>query len=123
MRALVFTLSVGLLLAGCTPVVSEYRPDAQGHYVLVSKTRQQGASAGDDTFVQLVDQRIAREQSTGMPMSGYKKAGDFWHTWYGNIRRYQTPAWQPSAFKTSEDLVAYIKQKRREHGLPSYDPS
>ena len=68
-----------------------------------------------------VDQSIAREQSTGHPGTSHQSAKDYWQHWYRGLRSSPEVGWHPSEFKSSDELIAYIKQKRRERGLPTYD--
>ena len=112
-----------ILLAGCAPIVTEYRPDGNGRYIRASTSRQLGASPGDDIFVRRVDQCITNEEATGHPGVSSRSTKEFWQSWYRGIRSNSVIPWHPSEFKDSEDLVAYIKQKRREHRLPTYDPA
>ena len=105
-----------LLLAGCTETVTEYHAGSDGRYHKV------GTYTPDESWKRLVNERIAEEQAgTLMQKDKGRTVKQFWQGWYRGIRHSPTPAWKPSEFKTSEEMVAYIKRQRQTAGLPTYD--
>ena len=73
--------------------------------------------------MQTVNQRIAAETAGERPdFVGVKSWKDEWREWYSSLRRQHDVGFDSKRFKTPEDLVRYIKQKRKEKGLPAYDP-
>jgi hypothetical protein len=77
----------------------------------------------DAIWKRTVDQRITAELARQRPdftmVTSWKQE---WQQWYAILRSKQAVGWSPSEFKNSEDMVRYIKQKRNEKGLPTYDP-
>ena len=68
-----------------------------------------------------VDERIANELAGKKPEAPQETWSDYWRWWYGVLRRKSKPSWKSTEFKTSEDMVNYIKEKRRAKRLPTYD--
>jgi|ERR1700682_1689656 len=93
------------------------------HYDRKSGLSRVGTFSFDDIWKQSVDQRIADELAHRGP--DYRTAATSkraWQQWYAILRSKRTVGWTPSQFKTSEDMVRYIKRKRSAKGLPVYDP-
>jgi len=112
-------LAVGLipaLLAGCSGhrTIREYRTDESGH-AIVSNVSE------DQYWKERVDERIAAEIAKEKPESGYDTWQNYWRWWYSVLRRKKKPPFKSEEFKTSEDMVNYIKEKRRAKGLPTYE--
>jgi hypothetical protein len=113
---MIAALLCGVLLAGCEihpRTIREYRTTSTGQVVASDVTE-------DQYWKERVDERIAREIKGEKPES-YGTWPDYYHWWYGVLRRQPKPTWKSKEFKTSEELVAYIKEKRRARGLPAYD--
>jgi hypothetical protein len=87
------------------------------------KQKKVGTLTFDEIWKRSVDQRIADELAKKRPdfstVTSWKQE---WLQWYAQLRAKRNVEWSPSEFKTSEDMVRYIKQKRRAKGLPTYDP-
>ena len=87
------------------------------------KQKKVGTLTFEEIWMRSVDQKIAAELAGERPDGPVKSWRDEWRQWYESIRR--TPGgvgFESSRFKTKEDLVRYIKQKRKAKGLPTYDP-
>ena len=110
-------LLVAAAVADCrTPTITEHRREPGGLFTQQTFTE-------DQYWTHLVDQRIAAEAAGQKPEreTGHEKWSTFWPWWYSVIRRKPKPTWKSKQFKTSEDMVNYIKEKRRAKGLPLYD--
>jgi hypothetical protein len=87
------------------------------------KQKKVGTFTFDQIWKRTVDQRIAAELAHQRPdftmVTSWKQE---WQQWYATLRSKKGVGWNPSEFKSSEDMVRYIKQKRRAKGLPIYDP-
>ena len=124
MKALLFT-AAALLAVSSTGVIAQSDKPRSGtvyHYDRKTGLTRAGRFSFDDIFKQLVDQRIADELAHRGP--DYRTAAstrEAWNNWYRSIRQKPKPTWQSSEFKTSEDLVRFIKQRRRARGLATYD--
>src|SRR6266568_4723523 len=68
-----------------------------------------------------VDERIEAEIKKEKPESGYDTWQNYWRWWYSVLRRKKKPPFKSDEFKSSADLVNYIKEKRRAKGLPTYE--
>jgi len=116
MRQIVITsFFVGFLLVGCSSNFNEYRVDENGQMTKV------GSFTGDELWKRLVDESISKELAGEKPEAGSSTWKDYWRGWYADIRLHPKPAWKPSDFKTSKDMVTYIKQQRAAKGLPTYE--
>ncbi len=102
------------LLIGCTQRVIEYRADPESG-VSVSKLSQ------DEYWKRQVDDHIKAEVAGQQPEAGYETWREYYEWWSGVLRRKSKPTWKSREFKTSEDLVNYIKEKRRVKGLRGYE--
>lgn len=103
------------LLSGCTPMVTSYSIEPGG------RVTKLGTMTADDDWKQVVAKRIDKEMSGEPAEAGHSTWATYWPWWYTNIRRKPKPAWRSSDFKTSEDMVTYIKQQRARKGLPTYE--
>ena len=115
MRFTLLALLSGFLITGCSSGFTEWRADSNGHVTKV------GTYTGDEYWKHLVDERISAELAGEKPEAGDPTWEVYWRTWYAGIRLHPKPAWRSSDFKTSEDMVSYIKQQRVAKGLPTYD--
>jgi len=104
------------LLAGCGShrTIREYRTDAAGHATISNVSE-------DQYWKERVDERIAAEIAKEKPESGYDTWQNYWRWWYSVLRRKKKPPFKSANFKTTEEMVTYIKEKRREKGLPTYE--
>ena len=114
MRKVLASLITTALLIGCTQRVIEYRADPESG-VSVSKLSQ------DEYWKRQVDDHIKAEVAGQQPEAGYETWREYYEWWYGVLRRKSKPTWKSREFKTSEDLVNYIKEKRRVKGLRGYE--
>src|SRR4051812_23383675 len=94
------------LVYGCTPTVTSYRVDPDGR---ITRLETVGA---DEHWKQLVAERIGKEMRGEPAEAGHSTWATYWQWWYANLRRQPKPAWRSSEFKTSEDMVTYIKEQR-----------
>jgi hypothetical protein len=105
---------IGVFSGGCTEKLIEYRAEP-GNTVSISKLTH------DEYWKRRVDEHIAAEKAGEEPEGGYRTWGEYYEWWYGVLRRKPKPTWKSHEFKTSEDLVNYIKERRRAKGLRPYD--
>src|SRR5436190_3600754 len=97
-------------LTSCTRRLIEYRSDP-GSGVSVNKLTE------DEYWKRHVDDHIAAEKAGQEPEGGYGTWREYYQWWYGVLRKKSKPTWKSREFKTSEDLVNYIKERRRAKGL------
>jgi hypothetical protein len=110
-------LLVATLLVGCAiqrPTIREYRTDETGRAGVANVTEEQ-------YWKERVDERIAAEIAKEKPEAGYDTWQNYWRWWYSVLRRKKRPPFKSDEFKSSADLVNYIKEKRRAKGLPTYE--
>jgi hypothetical protein len=69
----------------------------------------------------MIDQRIREELTRQRPPAGAPTWKEYWIAWYQVIRQSSGLPWAPSQFKTKEDMIHYVKQRRKSRGLPTYD--
>jgi len=118
LRWIIVLLTATSLLAGCIEfhrrTIREYRTDTSGHTTMSTVTEEQ-------YWKERVDERIAAEIAKEKPEAGYDTWQNYWRWWYSVLRRKKKPPFKSDEFKRSEDLVNYIKEKRRAKGLPTYE--
>jgi hypothetical protein len=105
------------LLSGCEfhrRTIREYRSEQGGRVSVSNVTEEQ-------YWKERVDERIAAEIAHEKPEAGYDTWQNYWRWWYSVLRRKKKAPFKSNEFKTSEDMVNYIKEKRRERGLPTYE--
>jgi len=110
-------LLVATLLVGCVihrPTIREYRTDETGRASVANVTEEQ-------YWKERVDERIAAEIAKEKPEAGYDTWQNYWRWWYSVLRRKKKTPFKSDEFKRAEDLVNYIKEKRRAKGLPTYE--
>ena len=115
-------LIIGLMLAanlltGCEihrRTIREYNTDRSGRTSVSNVTEEQ-------YWKERVDERIAAEIAKEKPEAGYETWQNYWRWWYSVLRRKKKPPFKSDEFKRSEDMVNYIKEKRRAKGLPTYE--
>ncbi len=116
---------VVVLAASSTALMAQSGKPATGtvyHYDGKTGLTRTGRFSMDDIFKQLVDERIADELAHRGP--DYRTPAttkEAWQNWYRILRHERTVGWQSSEFKTSNDLIRYIRQRRHARGLPTYD--
>jgi hypothetical protein len=113
---LIAALLIAALIAGCDihpRTIREYHAGPGGQMTVSDVTE-------DQYWKERVDERIAKEIKGERPES-HETWADYYHWWYDVLRRKPKPTWKSKEFTTSDDLIAYIKEKRRERGLPTYD--
>ena len=106
------------LLAGCKSndtEITEMHVDNAG--ILI----QGDSYTRDELWMRQVNETISNESHGEKPPDGITSWEQFWHATYSGIRAQPKPAWRSSHFKTSEGMVAYIKQQRTTKKLPLYD--
>ncbi|HWY51408.1 MAG TPA: hypothetical protein VNW72_07985 [Chthoniobacterales bacterium] len=116
-RRIIGLLLVATLFAGCAihrPTIREYQTDPAGRMNVSNVTEEQ-------YWKERVDERIAAEVAKEKPESGYDTWQNYWRWWYSVLRRKKNPPFKSDEFKKSEDMVNYIKEKRRAKGLPTYE--
>jgi hypothetical protein len=115
-QRIIVLLLVATLLAGCAihpRTIREYRTE-DGRTTMNNVTEEQ-------YWKERVDERIAAEIAKEKPEAGYDTWQNYWRWWYSVLRRKKKPPFKSDEFKKSEDLVTYIKEKRRAKGLPTYE--
>jgi hypothetical protein len=116
-RRIIALLLVATLLAGCGSrgrTIREYRTDEGGRVSATNVTEEQ-------YWKERVDERIAAEVAKEKPEAGYDTWQNYWRWWYSVLRRKKKMPFKSEEFKKSEDLVNYIKEKRRAKGLPIFE--
>ena len=116
-RQIIVLLLVATLLVGCLGrgrTIREYRTDDAGRTTMSNVTEEQ-------YWKERVDERIAAEIAKEKPEAGYDTWQNYWRWWYSVLRRKKKPPFKSDEFKKSEDMVNYIKEKRRAKGLPTYE--
>ena len=103
------------LLTGCAETVTEYAPGSDGRYHKV------GTFTPEESWRRMIDKEIAQERAGTLQKGPYATAREYWQHYYRLMRSYSDADWKSLGMETSVDRVAYIKQKRREAGLPTYD--
>src|SRR6202162_6461226 len=116
-RRIIAALLVVTFFPACgihRPTIREYNTDqaVRGSVSNVSE---------DQYWKERVDERIAAEIAHEKPEAGYDTWQNYWRWWYSVLRRKKKPAYKYQEFRTSEDMVNYIKEKRRTKGLPTYE--
>ena len=105
---------ISALLIGCEQRLVEYRSEPASGASISTLTQ-------DEYWKRQVDDHIAAELAGQEPEAGYATWREYYEWWYGVLRRKARPPWKSREFKISEDLVNYIKERRRAKGLRSYE--
>jgi hypothetical protein len=116
-RLVIGLLVVATLLSGCEihrRTIREYQTDQAGRTSVKNVTEEQ-------YWKERVDERIAAEIAKEKPEAGYDTWQNYWRWWYSVLRRKKKPPFKSTEFRTSEEMVNYIKEKRRAKGLPTYE--
>ena len=117
-RRLIGLLLIAAMFSGCIEfhrrTIREYRTDAGGRTTTSNVTEE-------EYWKERVDERIAAEIAHEKPEAGYDTWQNYWRWWYSVLRRKKKAPFKSEQFKTAEDLVNYIKERRREKRLPTYE--
>ena len=116
-RRLITILLVAAFLPACDihrRTIREYHTDQAGH-VSVSNVTE------DEYWKEQVNERIEAEIKKEKPEAGYDSWQNYWRWWYSVLRRKKKPPFKSESFKTSADMINYIKEQRRAKGLPTYE--
>ncbi|HEV3392580.1 MAG TPA: hypothetical protein VG103_03635 [Chthoniobacterales bacterium] len=116
-RLVIGLLLVATLFSGCAihrPTIREYQTDQAGRTSMKNVTEE-------EYWKERVDERIAAEIAKEKPEAGYDTWQNYWRWWYSVLRRQKKPPFKSTEFRTSEDMVNYIKEKRRAKRLPTYE--
>jgi hypothetical protein len=116
-QLVVALLLVATFLSGCEihkRTIREYQTDQSGRTSAKNVTEE-------EYWKERVDERITAEIKKQPPEAGYDTWQNYWRWWYSVLRRKKKPPFKSESFKTSEDMVNYIKEKRRAKGLPTYE--
>jgi len=116
-RRFIALLLIAAFLPACSihrPTIREYQTDTGGHTSVKNVTEE-------EYWKERVDERIAAEIAKEKPEAGYDTWQNYWRWWYSVLRRKKKPPFKSNEFKTSADMVNYIKDKRRAKGLPTYE--
>ncbi|HEY6070827.1 MAG TPA: hypothetical protein VIU85_05565 [Chthoniobacterales bacterium] len=96
------------------PTIREYSTDPGGRTSMKTVTEE-------EYWKERVDERIAAEIAKEKPEAGYDTWQNYWRWWYSVLRKKKKVPFKSADFKTPEDMVNYIKEKRRAKGLPTYE--
>jgi hypothetical protein len=116
-RQITALLLIAAFLPACEihhRTIREYNTDQAGHVSVTNVTE-------DVYWKERVHERIAAEIAHEKPEAGYDTWQNYWRWWYSVLRRKKKPAFKSQEFRTSEEMVNYIKQERRAKGLPTYE--
>ena len=116
-RRLIAVVLLAAFLPACEihrRTIREYNTDTTGRVSVTNVTEEQ-------YWKERVDERIAAEIAKEKPESGYDTWQNYWRWWYSVLRRKKKAPFKSNQFKTSADMVNYIKERRREKGLPTYE--
>ena len=116
-RRFIALLLIAAFLPACAihrPTIREYQTDTGGHTSVKNVTEE-------EYWKERVDERIAAEIAKEKPEAGYDTWQNYWRWWYSVLRRKKKPPFKSESFKSSADMITYIKEKRRAKGLPTYE--
>jgi len=112
--SILLVLAVATWSMGCSQrTIREYRVGENGASTVKNVTEEQ-------YWKEQVDERIADEAARKKP-DGYESWREYYQWWFGVLRKKRKMPFKSAEFKNPEDLVNYIKEKRRAKGLPSYE--
>ena len=115
-RRLIALLLAAALLVGCfgRRTIREYRTEEGGRVSVTNVTEEQ-------YWKERVDERIVAEIAKEKPEAGYDTWQNYWRWWYSVLRRKKKMPFKSDEFKKPEDMVNYIKERRRAKRLPTYE--
>jgi hypothetical protein len=105
LRIRIASVCVALSLSGCLQPAVEYQPDSSGRY-----HGQFRLTTEEADWKRLVERRIQAEIHGEPPEILGETWPQFWRNWYADLRRTED----------GEERIAYIRAKRKEHGLNPY---
>src|SRR5262245_52093230 len=80
------------------------------------------AKLDDDAWKHLIDEQIGRQAAGETRPEGRDISWpQYWTAWYQGIRDSSGLPSPTSEFKSKEDMIRYIKQRLKAHGLPTYE--
>jgi len=112
-------ITVLSLVTACGPsMVTQYRGSPNGQLVPTARFTQ------DELWKNSVREQISDELAGKPPGKHYRSWKERWTIWYAVLRdpRNHLPGWHSAEFANGEQMAACIRQERRAHGLPAYDP-
>ena len=76
-----------------------------------------------DAWKRRIEKHVIQQQAHKKPaVSADLTWKDYWVSWYSFLRRPNRGLpWKGSEFKTSEDMISYIKGRLRARSLPTYE--
>ena len=107
-------LLAALLPACKQPTIREYSTNSSGQTSMKTVTEE-------EYWKERVDERIEAEIKKEKPEAGYDTWQNYWRWWYSVLRKKKKVPFKSAEFKRPEDMVNYIKEKRRAKGLPTYE--
>jgi hypothetical protein len=117
-RRTIGLLLIAAMLTSCIEIhrrtIREYETDRTGRTSVSNVTEEQ-------YWKERVDERIAAEIAHQKPEAGYDTWQNYWRWWYSVLRHKKKMPFKSGEFKRPEDLVTYIKERRRAKGLPTYE--
>jgi len=116
-RRIIALLLVAALVVGCSGrgrTIREYRTEEGGRVSVTNVSEEQ-------YWKERVDERIAAEIAKEKPEAGYDTWQNYWRWWYSVLRRKKKMPFKSGELRRPDDMVNYIKEKRRAKGLPTYE--
>ena len=105
---------VGFTLLACVPSTVNCQRTSD------DKTRV-ASNVDDNAWKRFINRQIAAEVAGHRPPTKAQISWkEYWASWYDEIRISPGLPWTPSEFKTKEDMIRYIENRRTAHRLPSY---
>ena len=76
-----------------------------------------------DAWKRRIEKNVERQKAHEKPpVAAGLTWKEYWVSWYSFLRRPNRGLpWTGSEFKTSEDMIRYIKGRLKAHGLPTYE--
>jgi hypothetical protein len=107
---------VAFTLCGAFPLSAKCQESRRDATVSV------GHSYDDDAWKRLIDSRIS-EEAAGKRSPPHSRLTwkEYWTSSYDVIRNSPGLPWKPSQFRTKEEMIRYIKDGLKAHGLPTYE--
>ena|ERR1700730_5314780 len=116
-RLVIWLMLGSTLLSGCAihrPTIREYRNEPGGQVSVSNVTEEQ-------YWKERVEERIAAEIAKEKPEAGYDTWQNYWRWWYSVLRSKKKVPFKSDTFKTPQDMINYIKERRHARGLPTYE--
>jgi hypothetical protein len=76
-----------------------------------------------DAWKRRIEKNVVRQQAHEKPpVAADITWKEYWVSWYSFLRQPNRGLpWKGSEFKTSEDMIRYVKGRLKAHGLPTYE--